>query len=98
MSDYIADPLLELVKGRNLLDDMQIEEVVQEHNRSGKTIMQVLQDFGFLDIDSILQIEADHLGTEVVDVKSVEIDAEAIKAVSGSTARMYQCLPVALYG
>ena len=98
MSDYIADPLLELVKGRNLLDDMQIEEVVQEHNRSGKTIMQVLQDFGFLDIDAILQIEADHLGTEVVDVNAVEIDSEAIKAVSGSTARMYQCLPVALYG
>ena len=98
MSDYIADPLLELVKGRNLLDDMQIEEVVQEHNRSGKTIMHVLQDFGFLDMDAILQIEADHLGTEVVDVNAVEIDLEAIKAVSGSTAKMYQCLPVALYG
>ena len=98
MSDYIADPLLELVKGRNLLDDMQIEEVVQEHNRSGKSIMQVLQDFGFLDIDALLQIEADHLGTEVVDVNAMEIDAEAVKAVSGSTARMYQCLPVGLYG
>lgn len=98
MSEYIADPLLELVKGRNLLDDMQIEEVVQEHNRTGKTIMQVLQDFGFLDIDALLQIEADHLGTEVVDIAGMEIDAEAIKAVSGSTARMYQCLPVGLYG
>ena len=98
MSEYIADPLLELVKGRSLLDDMQIEEVVQEHNRSGKSIMQVLQDFGFLDIDALLQIEADHLGTEVVDVAGMEIDAEAIKTVSGSTARMYQCLPVGLYG
>ena len=98
MSDYIADPLLELVKGRNLLDDMQIEEVVQEHNRSGKSIMQVLQDFGFLDIDALLQIEADHLGTEVVDINAMEIEAEAVKAVSGSTARMYQCLPVGLYG
>jgi len=47
---------------------LQYEEVIAEHGRTGKPVNQILQDFGILDIDSILQIEADYLGTEVVSL------------------------------
>lgn len=94
MADTISNPLLDLIRERNLLDDLQIEEVQQEHQRSGKKIGQVLADFGFLDADTQLQIIADHLGTEVISLRDREIPPEVLSLVPGNTARMYQCIPV----
>ena len=36
MADQISNPLLDLIKSQALLDDLQLEEVTQEHLRSGK--------------------------------------------------------------
>jgi type IV pilus assembly protein PilB len=98
MSDLNSNPLLALVKERGLIDDLQLEEVLQEQVRSGKQIIQILQDFGFLDLDSILQLIAEHLGTQVVDIGETNFTPELLKAIPPATARMYQCLPVADYG
>ena len=98
MSDYVSHPLLALIKERSLIDDLQYEELVQELTRSGKSVLQVLQDFQLLDLDSILQIEAEHLGTEVVDLRDKEITPEVISAVPAEVARMHLCLPVEVSG
>src|SRR5258706_546772 len=98
MSDIASDPLLSLVQGRGLVDDLQLEEVIQEHKRSGKPTGQILADFGLLDVDSQLQIIADQLGTEVRDINESDLTPEVIQAIPADTARMYQCLPVAVYG
>jgi len=92
-----SSPLLELIKEKGLVDDLQYEEVLAEHGRSAKPVNQILQDFGILDIDSILQIEADYLGTEVVSLRDREFTPDLIRAIPGSTARMYQCVPVAIH-
>jgi type IV pilus assembly protein PilB len=80
------------------LDALQIEEIGQEVQRSGKSVIQILQDYGLLDLDSILQIMADHLGTMVVSLEADTIPQEAIATVPNETARMYQVVPMALYG
>ncbi|MCL5099132.1 MAG: type II secretion system ATPase GspE [Candidatus Omnitrophica bacterium] len=98
MPDVTAYPLLVLLKERGMADDMQLEEAVQEHERTGKPIGQILQDLGILDMDAQLQILADHLGTEVVDLRNREITPEVVSTVPVATARMYQCMPVALFG
>jgi type IV pilus assembly protein PilB len=98
MSDPILDPLLALIKERGLLDDLQLEEVLQEQSRSGKAISQILVDFQFVDMDTQLQIIAEHLGTNVVNLSEVELTPEILRTVPASTARMYQCVPVAVYG
>ena len=97
MSDIFSHPLLALVKERNLIDDLQLEEVLQEQARSGKTISQILSDFQIVDIDTQLQIQAEHLGTEVVSLHDVELPPEVVRSVTPSVARMYQCVPVAVY-
>ena len=38
MAEYFSHPLLALVKERGLIDDLQMEEVVQEQTRGGKTV------------------------------------------------------------
>ena len=97
MSD-VANPLLALVKERGLIDDLQTEEVLQEQSRSGKPVLQILQDMGIVDLYTLLQLEADHLGTDVVDINDEDLTPEVIAAIPASTARTYQCVPVALYG
>jgi type IV pilus assembly protein PilB len=96
MSDTISNPLLALIRERGLIDDLQYEEVVQEHTRTGKPIPQVLNDLGIVDTFTQLQIIAEHLSTDTVDVR--DIPAELVKLMPPATARMYECVPVAEFG
>ena len=90
--------MLALIQEQGLVDDLQLEEVVQEHTRSGKPVIQLLQDFGLLDMETILQIMASHLGTEVVELRELELTPEILQTVPATAARMHQCLPVAVHG
>ena len=98
MAEQITNPLLALIKEQGLIDDLQLEEVLQEQGRSGKSISQVLQDSGIVEIETQLQIVATHLGTEVVDLTDHEIAPEVAALIPAHNARMYQCVPVADYG
>ena len=98
MADILSHPLLSLIKDQNLLDDLQIEEVLQEHQRNGKKIPQILADFGLMDTDTQLQLMANQLGTEVYNLRDKEIPPEVIATLPANSARMYQCVPVELHG
>src|SRR5438093_5145446 len=98
MAEISSIPLLALIQEQGLVDDLQLEEVVQEHTRSGKPVIQLLQDFGLLDLETILQIMAGHLGTEVVELRELEFTPEILQTVPATAARMHQCLPVAVHG
>ena len=99
MSANVSDPLLALIRDKGLIDDLQIKEVLQENNRSGKSISQILHDGQIMDLASQLQLTAEHLGTEVVgNIADIEIPPDVIKSVSPATARMYQCMPLELNG
>jgi len=98
MADVSSIPLLAIIQERGLVDDLQLEEVAQEHTRSGKPVIQILQDFGLLDLETILQLMADHLGTEVVELRELDLTGDVLKTVPASAARMHQCIPVAAHG
>ena len=98
MPEVASDPLLSLIRERGLLDDLQYEEVVQEVGRTGKPVLQIVQDYGLLDLDSALQIIADHLGTMVVAVDMEQMTPEVVASIPAESARMHQCVPLALYG
>ena len=98
MQDANSDPLLALIKERGLIDDLQFEEVQQEVQRTGKSSGEVLSDFGLVDTDTQLQIVAECLGTEVVNVDGIEFTPELLGNLPAGTARMYQCVPVEDYG
>jgi len=94
--DLAIPPLLSLIKENNLIDDLQFEEVQGEFKRTAKPIIQILQDLAIMDLDNILQVMADHLGTRVVSLRDSELPPQVIQAVPAKAARMYQCLPVFL--
>ena len=97
MSSF-THPLLALLQDNSLLDDMQLDEVAQEHGRTGVPVIQILQDLQFLDIGTILQVIADHLHTEVIEIRDSDLTAEVLGSVSATDAKMHLCLPVAVFG
>jgi type IV pilus assembly protein PilB len=98
MAAPVTNPLLSLIKEKSLIDDLQLDEVQEEHTRSGKAVSQILADFEIISMDEQLQIIAEHLGTEVVDIRDAEMTPELLKTIPSSTARMYQCMPLADHG
>src|SRR3989449_982033 len=74
-------PLLSVNKARTLIDDLQYEEVAAEFKRSGKSVIQILQDFGIMDLDNILQVMADHLGTRVVSFREMDVSPQLVQAI-----------------
>src|SRR5215469_5326313 len=94
MAEEILNPLLSLIKEQALIDDLQFEEVVAEHKRTGTPVIQILQDFGIMDLDTILQLEANHLGAQVVSLRDRDFSPELLRMIPANTARMYRCMPV----
>jgi type IV pilus assembly protein PilB len=93
-----SDPLISLLREQGHLDDMQVEEVIAEHGKSGKPLMQIIADAGYADMPTMLELIAGHLGTEVVSISEADLLPEVIQAIPADTARQFQCVPVALYG
>src|SRR5258708_32751348 len=94
--DVSSPPLLTLIKEQSLIDDLQYEEVLAEFKRTGKPIIQALQDFGLMELDDILHVMATYLGVDVVSFKDRPLTPELIKALPANMARMYQCVPVGM--
>ena len=94
MSEEISSPLLTLVKEQGLIDDLQFEEVAAEHKRSGTQVIQILQDFGIMDLDTILHVISANLGADVVSLKDRDLSPELLQTIPANTARMYRCIPV----
>lgn len=96
MAEEISSPLLSLVKELGLIDDLQYEEVAAEFKRSGTPVINLLQDFGIMQMDDILQVMANYLGTKVVSLRGIQFTPELLNTIPSNVARMYHCLPVAM--
>ena len=96
MAEEISNPLLTLIHGQGLIDDLQYEEVVGELKRSAAPAIQVLQDFGIMKLDDILHVMATALGTEVVSLRDREIPQDILQIIPVKVVQMDKCLPVGL--
>ena len=94
MAEEVSNPLLSLVRELGLIDDLQYEEVASEFKRSGTPVIALLQDFGIMQLDDVLQVMANYLGTRVVALRDVRFTPELLQTIPANVARMYQCLPV----
>jgi type IV pilus assembly protein PilB len=96
MAEEVSSPLLSLVRDQGLVDDLQYEQVAAEYKRSGTPVIQIIQDFGMMDLDSILQAISNYMGVEVVSLHDLELTPELLQIIPANTARMYRCIPVSL--
>jgi type IV pilus assembly protein PilB len=90
--------LAEINKDRQLISPQHFAEVQDEHVRTGKSISQIIVDFGLLSEEQLLQAVADHMNIEYVNLEATEIPPSALNMMPASVARMYGAVPVALTG
>ena len=93
-SKYTIDPVLETVHTGGYLDDAACDEILEEKNRSGKEIRDIIVEGNFMTEDDLLGALAANNGCEVVTLAGVDINTDFLKIVKGSAARMYNVVPM----
>ncbi len=97
MDDFAdTDPLLQTMREQGILTDENVASIVEEHERSGKSVKGITLDLGLMDEDSMLEIIAGYLGATVVNLPATDIAPDVIHRVPSSVARMYNIIPVSM--
>ena len=98
MLDASSTALIDLLKNALAVThpdfENQIPEITDEHERSGKPLIEIIENFGILKESETLEIIADSLGTVVWDFKAADVSQKIIDMVDDNTARSYGIVPV----
>jgi type IV pilus assembly protein PilB len=86
--------LLLFLRENGVISDLQVEELTEEQVRSGKPIEEVISNNGVIRLSDMYEMIAHALGTEVVDVTTMEYPAELLSLVPPHTARVQGVLPL----
>ena len=89
-----TDALLSFLQENGLLTTDQVQEVSEEHHRSGKPIAEVLNDFGLFNEIKLYQTLADLLGAPFVDLETVELRPDVLSQIDPQTIRFQEVLPI----
>lgn len=92
--DSETSAIWHLLLDHDVVEEEQITEIWEEHERTGLTFTQVLYNFGIVGEEQLLKMIAENLGTDYVDIKGIEIDQELIDQIPGHIVRMYSVLPL----
>ncbi|MBM3891232.1 MAG: pilus assembly protein PilB, partial [Verrucomicrobia bacterium] len=90
--------LLGLLREHQLLTRQQLEEADTEAKRSGKSIADVLMNLDMLTREQILSIVSQHLGTELVNIKEMQLTKDVLRLLQPFQARTYNAIPLRLEG
>ncbi len=86
--------LLLFLRDNGIIDDLQMGEMRDEQSRTGKPIEEVVANSGVIRLTELYDMLAQSLGTEVVDVSSMEFPADLLSMVPPQTARLQGALPL----
>ena len=102
MLDIESSALIDLIKSERGATtpglNSHLDEVAEECERSGKSAMEVIENFGLLTRQEMLQMMADNLGSYVWDPSAGDISRDIIEMVDENTARTHAVLPVQFDG
>lgn len=94
MLDAESQTLKDIFLSERICTEAQVLEIEEECERSGKPFSEVIINFGLSTEDQLLALMAEHLGTEVVDIRYVEIPPEVLKLVDQDMARAHGIIPL----
>ncbi len=91
-------PLGKLLVERNLITPEQLAEYLEQQKDTGKSLGKILVEAGVISEDKLLQIVANQARMEIIDLRQVKVDQQAVKTVPSTIARVYNIMPVKLQG
>ena len=74
----------------------QLNEIAEEYERSGKPVMEIIENYGLFKRSELLKIIADSLGSFVWDPRVADVPKEIIESIDTNTARSYGVIPVGI--
>ncbi|MFA6929515.1 MAG: GspE/PulE family protein, partial [Lentisphaeria bacterium] len=83
-----------LLVSRAKATDEQLEEVLEESIRNGQSFQKVLYNYDLIGEDSLLQLIAEELGTEFVEIRTGELEEDLIDMITPDVARTYGVIPI----
>ncbi len=94
MLDPESETLKDMLLEAELCTEEQLVEIEEEHERSGKVFQELLMDYEIIGEEELIGLIAQNLGTDIIDLKGVEIEKSVIESIDPSTVRMYGVIPV----
>src|SRR5665647_608368 len=88
------DRLGRLLLENNLINEEQLDEALEEHSSTGKSLGRVLIDKGVLSEGQLTSVLAEQIGIRYVDLNNYPIDPGAATLVDASLARRYMVIPI----
>ncbi len=88
------DALIQQLHEEGLITPQQAEDVMDEHERTGKPVREVLIDLEIVNENQLLEVIARQLGTEVIRLRDMDIAANVVRSIPASIARMYSVIPI----
>ena len=86
--------LLAFLRDNNSIDETQYFDLLEEQERTGKPIEEVIANSGVMSLTDMYQLIATSLGTEVVDVTNMEFPHTLLSIIPPQTARLQGVLPL----
>ncbi len=88
--EFIGSLLVE----KGLITQAQLDEAIEERERTGDILGHILVEFGFVSEEGILKVLSEHLGMRTISLKNKDVPDEVIKKIGPTTARAYGVVPV----
>jgi type IV pilus assembly protein PilB len=86
--------LYEMLQETELIELEKLDELYVEHQESGKSLGNLIEELSVVDIDVLLKAVAKYLGWEYLHAAPTNIDDKVIGILEGSIARMYAVVPI----
>ena len=87
------DTVYEIIKGANLLEPAQLDELNESHLNTGKSLADAVIDSGVVERGQILAAVAEYLGYEYLATPPNKVEENIASCVRASAARMYAVVP-----
>ena len=96
MSDNMQyeEPILQQLQENGQITQEQAGEIIDEHQRTGKSVRLVLVDMQIISEEDVLKDVSEQLGVPQVNLDEMEIPQDVIRSVPASVTRMYNVFPV----
>jgi len=87
-SSKLTDMILDVMLTNGIVDAAAVDDIQDEHQRTGKSIRDVLIDSGYIAEDDLLGMLGAHYDYEVVNLAAADITPEIAASIKGTVARM----------
>ena len=87
------DTVYEIIKGANLIEPAQLEELNDSHLHTGKSLADAVIDSEVVDREQVLAAVAEYLGYEYLATPPNKVEGDIASTVLASVARMYAVVP-----